>query len=101
MSTEQTITIRRAQAIDTDALRRLAERDSTSLRDEPYVLVEQSGMPLAAVGLDRGEVIADPFQRTAHLVPVLQQAVDGLGPDPSPKRAVAPLRTARFIVGLN
>lgn len=100
MSTDQTITIRRAQAIDTEALRFLAERDSTFLKDDAYMLVEQNGMPLAALGLDSGGVIADPFQRTAHLVPVLRQAADGLGPAPSPKRATAPPRTVRTIVGL-
>jgi hypothetical protein len=68
------ITIRRADRADALALRRLAERDSTSLEAEPYLLAEVGGTPRAALGLQRGAVIADPFRPTAHLVTMLELA---------------------------
>lgn len=75
MRTERTITIRETNTGDAESLKRLAELDSTSLSDGPYLLAERDGVPLAAIELGAGSVIADPFQPTADLVGLLQETV--------------------------
>lgn len=75
MRTERTITIRETNTGDAESLRRLAELDSTSLSDGPYLLAERDGVPLAAIELSAGSVIADPFQPTADLVGLLQESI--------------------------
>ena len=65
-------TFRSATAADESALRRLAELDSQRPLSGRILIGEIAGAPAAAVSLADGRVIADPFQRTAHLTPVLR-----------------------------
>ncbi len=74
MSTATKIMIRPAKRNDADALRRLAERDSTPLDSDTYLIAEVGGSPRAAIGRRRGTVIADPFEPTADLVAMLELA---------------------------
>ena len=64
--------IRRATEEDAAALRRLAELDSQSPVAQPALIGEIAGAPAAAISLADGRVIADPFQRTAALTPLLR-----------------------------
>src|SRR4051794_24939081 len=65
------VTIRVAQPSDADALRRLAELDSQPA-PRGYVLVaEADGALLAAVAVEDGTAIADPFYPTTALVSLL------------------------------
>jgi hypothetical protein len=64
-------TIRYATVDDVPALRRLAGLDSQSLFCGPALIGEIDGVPAAALSLADGRVIADPFQRTARLTPLL------------------------------
>ena len=64
--------IRYATPRDTDALSRLAELDSQKPLDGRVLVARHDGTPAAALSLDDGRVIADPFQRTAHQVATLR-----------------------------
>src|SRR5579875_3355972 len=73
MDTALPITIRPAYADDALALRRLAVTDSAARVPEGRLLVaEIEGELWAALAPQTGEVIADPFRRTAALVELLR-----------------------------
>jgi hypothetical protein len=66
------ITIRRARSRDRDALDRLAALDSRATpRGDALVALEGKDL-VAALPLDGGEPIADPFQFTAEIVDLLR-----------------------------
>jgi hypothetical protein len=60
--------IRFASRHDSNSLRDLAELDSQKPLDGRVLVAQHDGTPAAALSLDDGSVIADPFQRTDHLV---------------------------------
>jgi len=69
--TQDPITIRHARPEDRDAIGRLAQRDSAEV-PEGNLLVAAVGEEIrAAVSLERGETIADPFHPTSELVRLL------------------------------
>ena len=63
--------IRQATVDDERALLRLAELDGRRPLSRPVLIGEIGGIPAAAVSLADGQIAADPFQPTAHLVPLL------------------------------
>ena len=67
-------TIRQATEYDALDLSRLAELDSEAreLR-APMLLAERGGELLAAISLEDGRVIADPFRRTGEVVAHLRR----------------------------
>jgi hypothetical protein len=67
-----TVVIRAARGSDGPALRRLAELDSREQVPGGELLVAESDDELvAALSLDTGDRIADPFRRTADVVDLL------------------------------
>lgn len=66
------LTLRRSSARDLTALARLAELDSAAPPVGDYLLAEEDGRLRAALPLDGGPVIADPFHRTSDLVAALE-----------------------------
>jgi hypothetical protein len=62
------VVIRESARSDAERLRRLAQLDSARLHQGPMVVAEVDGDLRAAVAIDNGSVIADPFHRTADLV---------------------------------
>ena len=66
------LTVRRAVADDAARLERLAALDSASLPRSPLLVAEMNGRLLAALPLDGGPSIADPFAPTAALVELLR-----------------------------
>ena len=66
------IELRLAADADAAAVRELAERDSRSVPSGPLLVVESAGRLLAAISLESGEAIADPFEPTAHLLAALR-----------------------------
>ena len=68
-----TITIRRANASDASALRRLAALDDAQApaARSDVLIAETAGEPVAAVTRS-GRAIADPFRPTGELVELLQ-----------------------------
>jgi hypothetical protein len=70
--TDEQLTIRLATPDDARALRLLAELDSSGPLTGHVLVAELGGVPAAAVALDSGSVIADPFQHTAEAVRLLR-----------------------------
>ena len=68
-----TVVIRAARGSDGPALRRLAELDSRDHVPAGELLIAENGEHevVAAVSLETGERIADPFRRTADVVDLL------------------------------
>jgi hypothetical protein len=92
------VTLRFAARADALALKRLAGLDSRPLPPGPHLLAEREGRIDAALSLSTGELIADPFRRTAELRPLLRAHAGEPGtrtrPAPSPQVRPRPLRVA-------
>lgn len=68
----QPVTIRLAGPADSEALARVAERDSRAVPPGPHLVAIRDAGIVAALSLRTGEVIADPFRPTAELVELLR-----------------------------
>ena len=79
------VTIRPATEHDRPALERLAERDTSAVPPGALLLAERGGVVEAALSLDSGESIADPFERTAELVDLLRAHAKAGGDTHSPR----------------
>ena len=66
------ITVRLADHTDSRALHELAALDSAQVPAGALVLAESDGEIVAAVPVDGGRAIADPFRGTAALVEMLE-----------------------------
>lgn len=66
------LVIRVAVAADAPGLRRLAHLDSARTLTGPKLLAEQSGLLVAALSLEDGVAVADPFAATADAVALLR-----------------------------
>lgn len=66
------IAIRLADSDPDGALARVAARDSAELPAGPWLVAEVEEEPLAALSLATGELVADPFARTAELRALLE-----------------------------
>jgi hypothetical protein len=79
----EVLTIRLAVPADAEALDRLAQLDSAPPpAPVPMLVAEVAGELRAALPLDGGPAIADPFRRTAELVAVLAERSRHLMPPP-------------------
>jgi hypothetical protein len=89
------LTLRICDAADHSALQRLAERDSAVVPAGRLLAAESSGRLLAAISLESGTVIADPFLRTGDAVDLLRRRAAQLrqahGPS-GPRRIPRPER---------
>lgn len=70
--------VRLASERDAQAVRELAELDGSRPLIEPVLIGEIQGRPAAAISLTDGRVVADPFQATSHLTPILRLRADAL-----------------------
>jgi hypothetical protein len=70
---EQPVTLRLADEADAPGLERLAQLDSSPLPPGPYLVAERDRRMEAAISLVTGELIADPFRRTAELRDLLRR----------------------------
>ena len=66
------VLIRAASRRDQRRLRRLAQLDSAPQPSGAMLIAERSGCLVAAVPLDGGRAIADPFEPTAEVVSLLE-----------------------------
>src|SRR3954468_2670559 len=69
---ESTLVIRLATRFDDDELRSLAALDSMRPLAGPVIVAQSDGRIDAALSLEDGRAIADPFRPTAGLVDVLR-----------------------------
>jgi hypothetical protein len=75
-----TISIRLATPDDAVAVARLAALDSAAVPSGPVLLGERDGRLAAALGLDRGAAIADPFVTSGDVVALLRLRAARLQP---------------------
>jgi hypothetical protein len=68
----QRVTVRLAESADFDAIVRLAALDSARVPEGELVLAELNGSIQAAVPVDGGNAIANPFVPTADIVKLLE-----------------------------
>ena len=73
------LTIRRAAAADEFAVRRLSALDSAFPPTGDVLLAEVGDELWAALSVDTGHAVADPFRRSGDLVDLLRLRADGLG----------------------
>lgn len=66
-----TVVIRAARGSDGPALRRLAELDSAEIPTGSLLVAEADDEMVAALSVDTGERVADPFRRTSDVVDLL------------------------------
>jgi hypothetical protein len=92
----ETLTIRIAVSADAAALGRLAQLDSVPPpAPVPLLVAEVGGELRAALPLDGGPAIADPFWPTAELVALLAERRRQLAP--RTRRAARPWRLAHAV----
>jgi hypothetical protein len=72
MSIIESVTIRRSRPDDEPHVRRIAALDSRPAPAGPALVAEVDGEIVAAVALDGGPPVADPFRPTADLVALLE-----------------------------
>jgi hypothetical protein len=89
------VTIRRAFPDDAEALHRLAALDGAKLPQADVLVAEVAGELWAAVTVDDGHAVADPFRPTAELVDLLRERARQMraaqGPAMTPLRRLVPL----------
>jgi hypothetical protein len=68
------LTLRVARPDDAPVVRRLAQLDSSRPPSGRVLLAVVGTEPVAALGVETGVVVADPFRPTADVVAVLRQA---------------------------
>jgi hypothetical protein len=85
-TTTDSVTIRRADADDRVALSLLAMLDSAERLRGPVLIAESEGLVLAAISLEDGRVVADPFFPTADLVALLRARAERLEATLKPRR---------------
>jgi hypothetical protein len=72
IATAPEITIRTAREDDLAAISRVAGRDTNAPPAWPILVAEVGADIRAAISLTDGEVVADPFHRTAEIVEMLR-----------------------------
>jgi hypothetical protein len=80
------VLIRMSTAADRRALGALAVLDDAAPPAGPALLAEVGGAAVAAIPLDGGRAIADPFRRTADIVALLQLRAAQLNGGTRPRR---------------
>jgi hypothetical protein len=89
------ITLRLATSDDTAVLARLAQLEERPPNDGPHLVAARDGVVEAALCLQSGELIADPFKRTAELCALLRCHAGEASPTPPETTVPDPcLRTA-------
>ena len=73
-----TVVIRAARGSDGPALRRLAELDSREVPTGDVLIAESDDAVVAALSVDTGAGVADPFRHTADVVDLLAYRAKGL-----------------------
>jgi hypothetical protein len=83
------VTLRLCTVQDDPALERLARLESRALPAARFVVAEVDGELVAAVPLAGGAPLADPFRKTAHLMPLLRERARQLEPPQRTRRRLS------------
>ena len=75
---DEPVSLRLCRVHDDPALERLAQLEGTRVRPGRYVIAEINGTIVAAQPLEGGAPIADPFRKTAQVLPLLRLRVEQL-----------------------
>jgi hypothetical protein len=75
---DEPVSLRLCRVHDDPALEQLAQLEGKRIHPGRYVVAEMNGVIVAAQPLDGGAPIADPFQRTSQVLPLLQLRVEQL-----------------------
>jgi hypothetical protein len=67
-----TVALRRARDDEADVVRRIADLDDAPTLQGDVLLALVDGEPVAALGLQDGRIVADPFEPTADAVALLR-----------------------------
>jgi hypothetical protein len=78
---QDAVALRLCRVDDDPALERLALLEGRPAPAGRYVVAEVDGTVVAAVSLLSGAVLADPFEPTAHLLPLLDLRAAQLAPE--------------------
>ena len=92
---KESVLLRLTTIGDADAIERLAALDSAPAPDSRCVVAEVDGTLVAALPLRGGNVIADPFRPTAHLVPLLELRANQLAGSTQQQRPTGLRRLVR------
>ena len=94
MTSTASLTIRHATAADEADLTRLAALDSSRVPSGELLVAQLDGNLVAALSIDTGAAIADPFEHTAAIVDSMRAQVRET-PRPAPRGPARPPRAAR------
>ena len=94
MTSTASLTIRHATATDEADLIRLAALDSSRVPSGELLVAQVDGNLVAALSVDTGAAIADPFEHTAAIVGSLR-----LRASQRDRPARAPARLGRLLLG--
>jgi hypothetical protein len=75
---DEPVSLRLCRVYDDPALEQLAQLEGKRINPGRYVVAELNGVIVAAQPLDGGAPIADPFQKTGQVLPLLQLRVEQL-----------------------
>ena len=84
--TAEPVVLRLCRVTDDPQLETLASFDGARLVAGRYVIAEVNGRIVAALPLAGGDIVSDPFRRTAHLLPLLRMRAEQLT-QPTPHRS--------------
>jgi hypothetical protein len=89
------VLLRLSSVHDDEALARLAGLEGRPAPRGQHVVAEVGGVVVAALPLGAGSPIADPFRRTAQLMPLLELRAKQLADDGPRRRSRAVMRAVR------
>jgi hypothetical protein len=75
---DEPVALRLCRVHDDPALERLAQLEGAKIHPGRYVIAEVNGTIVAAQPLEGGAPLADPFRKTAQVLPLLQLRVEQL-----------------------
>jgi len=96
MTSTASLTIRHASAADEADLTRLAALDSSRVPSGELIVAQLDGRLVAALSVDTGAAIADPFEHTAAILDSMRAQVRS---SRQPRPAILPGHLGRALFG--
>src|SRR5580692_2552472 len=93
----EAVVLRLCCVCDDEALERLAMLEGRPVSAGRHVVAEVGGTVVAALPLGCGELLADPFRPTAHLIPLLELRAKQIGSECAPRGRLGILRAVRAL----